>query len=283
MLSEMTPFDPAVRNAWGSVLDVNFTLIDSAIAGTLALDVSGGANVTLTSVQGAPDQARNADFTFTGLLTGNIAVFWPVGRNRFFSVTNATTGAFSLTIAVVGTPGTVVAVPQGQTMLLKSDGTNISQRALPFGATGVLAIANGGTGAITAALARAALAVAGLADNNTYSGTATFQKQTVGPPSVVAFAATVTLDLATANNFQLTMQGGAVTLANPTNAVAGQSGVIEIVQDNTTPRLITYGANWKFPSGIAPPLTATVNAIDVLSYNVRSPTFIEAAMSKDFK
>ena len=127
-LSEMTPFDPAVRNSWATTLNQDLTLIDSAVAGILTLGVGGNADVTLSSVQGAPDQARNQDFVFTGVLTGNINVFWPVGRNRFFSVKNATTGAFTLTIAVTGTPGTTVAVPQGQTVMLKSDGTNISPR-----------------------------------------------------------------------------------------------------------------------------------------------------------
>lgn len=109
-------------------MNLNDVLIDSAVAGILTLGVGGNADVTLSSVQGAPDQARNADFIFTGVLTGNVNVFWPVGRNRFFSVKNATTGAFTLTIAVTGTPGTTVSVPQGQTVMLKSDGTNIAPR-----------------------------------------------------------------------------------------------------------------------------------------------------------
>jgi hypothetical protein len=108
------------------------TLIDSAIAGILSLSVAGNTDVTLTSVQGAPDQARNQHFVFTGALTGNINVFWPLSRNRFFSVKNATTGAFSLTIAVVGSPGTTVVVPQGETVDLASDGTNITTRFNSF-------------------------------------------------------------------------------------------------------------------------------------------------------
>ncbi len=128
LLSEPTPFDPAVRGTWGSILNVDFVLIDSAIAGILSLDVSGNSNITLTSTQGASDQARNQHFVFTGTLSGAISVFWPASRNRFFSVNNATSGAFALTIAVTGTPGTVVVAPQGQTIFLKSDGTNISER-----------------------------------------------------------------------------------------------------------------------------------------------------------
>jgi hypothetical protein len=96
------------------------------------LSVAGNTDVTLTSVQGAPDQARNQHFVFTGALTGNINVFWPLSRNRFFSVKNGTSGAFTLTIAVVGTPGATVVVPQGETVSLASDGTNITTRFNAF-------------------------------------------------------------------------------------------------------------------------------------------------------
>ena len=124
----MVPGDPAVANAWGTVLNTNFSLIDAAIGSTLSLSVAGNSNVTLTAVNGGSDQSRNANFIFTGVLTGNITVFWPVApRGGVFSVTNSTTGAFTLTCAVTGTPGTTVVVPQTGSMALYSDGTNIGQ------------------------------------------------------------------------------------------------------------------------------------------------------------
>ena len=126
--TEMVPGDAAVANAWGSVLNTDFTLIDSAIGGTLSLSVAGNSDVTLTAHNGSADQSRNANFIFSGVLTGNINVFWPVSpRAGIFFVTNSTTGAFSLTCAVVGAPGTTVVVPQGGAMALYSDGTNIGQ------------------------------------------------------------------------------------------------------------------------------------------------------------
>ena len=134
-LIEPTPFDPSVANAWGALLNTNFTLIDSAIAGLLPLSVAGNSNVILTATQGSANQARNIIFKFTGTLTGNITVFWPQSTSQGLIVNNATSGAYSLTLAVnngSGSPaGATVAIAQSTTNLYYSDGTNIVQVAAP--------------------------------------------------------------------------------------------------------------------------------------------------------
>lgn len=144
--SEPTPGDPAVANAWGTILNTNFSLIDSAIAGHLSLSVAGSANVVLTATNGAADQARNATFTFTGVLTGNIYVLWPPApRGSVFSVFNNTTGAFTLSCGVTNGSGlplsASVVVPQGAIVLLRSDGTDVFSNFNLTGA-GVLLAAN---------------------------------------------------------------------------------------------------------------------------------------------
>lgn len=144
--AEPTPGDPAVANAWGTILNTNFSLIDSAIAGHFSLSVAGSSNVVLTAVNGAADQARNATFTFTGVLTGNIDVLWPAApRASVFSVFNNTTGVFTLSCGVTngsGSPlGAVVVVPQGAIVLLRSDGTDVFSNFNLTGA-GVLLAAN---------------------------------------------------------------------------------------------------------------------------------------------
>lgn len=142
--SQPTPFDPAVTNSWGSILNQNFALIDSAQAGILNLNVAGSSNVFLTSIAGAADQARNRHFNFTGALTGNIIVFWPNGLCRDFIVTNNTSGAFTLTLAVnngAGSPaGSTLAIAPGATIMAYSDGGNIiantQASATPVGPAG---------------------------------------------------------------------------------------------------------------------------------------------------
>lgn len=139
-LENPTPGDPATLNTWGTTENTGRTLLDSAVAGILTLGVGGAANVVLTTVLGAADQSRNAHFIFTGVLTGNIFVLWPSGRDRMFSIINSTTGAFSLSCGVDnggGLPvGTSFAVPQGEVAMLVSDGTNVSTRITNGGISG---------------------------------------------------------------------------------------------------------------------------------------------------
>lgn len=130
-LPNPTPADPSVTDAWGTLENTGRTLIDTAITGILSLSIAGNTTpVILTSNTGAPDQSRNRAFIFTGLLTGNILVLWPQGLNRFFSVTNSTTGAFTVTLAVNNgagaAAGSTFVIAQNATLSFQSDGTNIT-------------------------------------------------------------------------------------------------------------------------------------------------------------
>jgi hypothetical protein len=95
--------------------------------------------------------------------------------------------------------------------------------------------------------------------------------------------ATVTPDFNTGLNFKWTI-GGNRTLANPTNAKSGQSGLITITQDGTGSRIITYGSNWKFPGGAATGgvLSTTASAVDSLAYFVRADGTIICTLAKAF-
>jgi hypothetical protein len=86
-------------------------------------------------------------------------------------------------------------------------------------------------------------------------------------------AATIAVDMSLGNNFSVTLAGNR-TLGNPTNLTAGQSGVIFLTQDATGSRTLAYSSFWDFPNAIAPVLTTTANAVDVLIYTVRSSTSI---------
>lgn len=91
-----------------------------------------------------------------------------------------------------------------------------------------------------------------------------------------------TLDLATANNFSMTL-GGNITLNSPSNISAGQAGAVVITQDGTGGRTMTFNTIWKFPSGSIPSLSTAANAIDVLVYYVESATRITAKVLLDVK
>lgn len=104
-----------------------------------------------------------------------------------------------------------------------------------------------------------------------------FTKAQRGSVVAITYASTMTPDFATSNNFSIAMTGNA-TLANPTNLVAGQSGVITISQDATGSRTLAYGSYFKFASGAAPTLSTSANAVDDFAYYVESSTRIVAKL-----
>ena len=103
----------------------------------------------------------------------------------------------------------------------------------------------------------------------------TFTAGQRGEVTALTSATTVTIDLADSNNFSCTMAHN-ITFANPTNAVAGQSGSIFLTQDGTGSRTGSWGANWDWAAGTAPTLTTTAAAVDRIDYVVRSATSIQA-------
>ena len=102
-------------------------------------------------------------------------------------------------------------------------------------------------------------------------------------PVALTDATTIAVDLATGQNFTVTLAGNR-TLGAPTNAKAGQSGVITITQDATGSRTLAYASAYKKPGGTLT-LTTTANAVDVLSYYVETgggSPIIRLGLSKAF-
>jgi len=116
------------------------------------------------------------------------------------------------------------------------------------------------------------------ARNNTYT-----KAQRGAFVALTSTAASVAVNLNLSNNFNHTLTED-TTLAAPTNAVAGQSGVIHLTQHASAPKTLAYNAFWKFAGGTVPTLTATNDAIDVLSYVVNpGGTSATCVLAKDVK
>ncbi len=157
------------------------------------------------------------------------------------------------------TSSTIGAVkPDGSTTAVAGDGT-LSVK--------LVAIANGGTGAATASLARAAINKGAVA---LASGAAGAQSG--------GFA--VATDCSAGNAFTLTLVGNG-TLANPTNLSAGASYAWTITQDAIGSRTLAYGPAFKWPGGIAGVLSTAAGAVDVLSA-LSDGTSVYAVLTKAF-
>jgi len=105
----------------------------------LALSVSGGTT-TLTSVQ-----AANTIQEYSGVLTSNQIIVVP-STVQLYSVINNTTGSYTLTLKTAVSGGASVVVPQGGTLILVCDGTNVYNAASGTASSfSTLTLGNGST------------------------------------------------------------------------------------------------------------------------------------------
>lgn len=108
---------------WGDTTNTNLgTLLEQAITGVLSLAMAD-ANQTLTNLNGASDQARNAVIIATGALTAGRNIVVPA-VNKLYLVRNSTTGGFSVTVKTPS--GTGIAVIPGTARWVYCDGTNVN-------------------------------------------------------------------------------------------------------------------------------------------------------------
>jgi hypothetical protein len=108
---------------WGGTTNVNLgTLLEQAIGGYQEVALTDGTN-TLTTANGAVDQARNMVLKLTGTLTAARDVQCPDGIEKLYVVHNATTGGYAITFKTVS--GTGVSVTNGSKAFLYTDGTNV--------------------------------------------------------------------------------------------------------------------------------------------------------------
>jgi hypothetical protein len=216
-----------------AVADINagFTSLQQNIGGVLTKSVAGGVDVTLTA-----GEANYGIILLTGTLTANINVNAPASSMQWL-VYNGTGGAYTVTFKATG--GTGVLVPQGSTMGLFCDGTNVSLANPSY------VLLSGGN-------------LTGIArpfynNANTASGAGSFNFN----PNTHGQIALVTLTTA-----------GTVTLGAPTNIVEGAPYTLLFKAGDTSARTPAFNSAYKFPSATAS-LTAfstTSGAYDRLDF-----------------
>lgn len=165
MVSSFTPnkgFDKPANgdyvDTWNIPVNADWDIADKAFGGTYSVSLTN-VNVTLTQAN-----CQNVRILLTGNLSGNVDIRFPSGVSGFFVVTNATTGAFTVTLQSLG-GGSSVITTQGLTCFVFTDGTNVffadDTRGSVVAGTGIsvtgigtqtislqtpVSIANGGTG-----------------------------------------------------------------------------------------------------------------------------------------
>ena len=296
----------ANSGSWGTVLNQNvIDLVDEAIAGYTIVSCSS-APITLSSNNGATDQARSAVLEFQGTLTSSVDITIP-SVSKIYFVKNNTSGSHPITLkTAVTTAKTTVA--QGGTAPFICDAVNViaGQDAVGLG-LGTAATLNFGTAdgdliPVSSADARYVPTATSstITSNKVFSGTvitsgtatftsvATFSAAisaassatfagAVGTPIVSLSAATsLALNLSTGNDFAVTLTGDS-TLENPSNAKIGQCGTIRLIQDGSGNHTFSFGDAYNFAGGTAPTNTKTAAAVDLLIYKVREVSSVDVA------
>ena len=94
--------------------------------------------------------------------------------------------------------------------------------------------------------------------------------------------ATINWNTKDARSSKVTL-GGNRTLAAPTNLQKGWSYLIQVFQDGTGTRLLTWNAIFHFAAGTAPTLTTTAAAVDLLVFYYNGTSLLETTRTLDVK
>ena len=285
-------------NSWGTVLnDGVISLVDDAIAAYTTVEIGANATVTLSAVNGASDVPRSAFLEVKGSVGGTnntISLIIPANSKSYVinNVVSANTTASDI-VKIKTASGDGYNIPFGAVGLVVCDGTSVysmNTKGLGLGtaASADIGVCANNVPEVSAADLR--YVRTSVTTDATVRGNITYQAGSLkistsarayNPITTLTDAASITNDFALGNNFLVTL-GGNRTLAAPSNAVAGQSGTIHLIQDGTGSRTLGYNTAWQFVSATTPTLSTGASDVDILCYIARSSTTIDAALLKNF-
>ena len=286
-------------NSWGQVLNEGvISLTDHAIAGIATISVGATTSVTLTSNNGASDEARSAILHIKGTVGGThntISLIVPANTKHYLINNDVSANTSTSNIIKIKTAaGDGYDIPFDSVGWVYCDNTSVrsvTTKGLNLGTAASADIGVCAANVPDTSLADIRYLRTSVTVDTTLLGTKTVRDgqfvistsaRAVNPITTLTDAASIAVDFLTGNNFMVTLTDNR-TLAAPSNATAGQTGLIYIAQDGTGNRTLGYNTVYKFVSGSVPVLTTTANAMDMLVYSARSATTIDAVMLYDFK
>lgn len=232
------------------------TINGTSLLGSGDISISGSAG-TVTSVGGT---GTVSGLTLTGTVTtsGNLTLggTLAVSASDFASQTANT---------VLAAPNGASGVPTFRTLVAADIPTlNQSTTGTASNVTGVVAVSNGGTGATTAAAALTALGAYAATNPSGYitaTSTTTLDNKRVNSRTItVTSVATLTPDISADDQFNITAQAVALTVAAPIGTPVDGNRITIRILDNGTSRSISWNSTYT-PIGTTLPTSTTANKI----------------------
>jgi len=150
LLGLALPTTGDLQGTWGTTVNDSITgLIDSAVAGTTTL--AADADVTLSTTNGAANQARNAVILWTASNGATTRTITAPAQSKAYVVINAGTGSIIVKGSGTVPPYNGVTLSSGTKALVAWNGSDFvkivsNPVVLTTDVSGVLPAANGGTG-----------------------------------------------------------------------------------------------------------------------------------------
>ena len=278
--------DGANPNSWGLILNQNvIDLVDDAIAAYTTVTVSAD-DVTLTTENGASDQARSAFIELTGTLTSSHDIILPAQSKSYFIRNKSVPSPTSNTITIKTLAGSGATVGTSANGFFICDGVSVHQTnavGLGLGTAANLDFGTGDANLVPVSTADVRYVRASVSSTipsaKTFTSAVTFEGPGIVPVTSLTDAASIAIDMGLGNNFAITLAGNR-TLSAPTNVTPGQTGYIYVVQDGTGSRTLAFNSAYIFVSGTAPTMSTGANAIDLLLYNAKTTTAITTVVVK---
>lgn len=274
LLKLALPGTGELAGTWGSVVNASITsLLDSAVAGTTVVSID--ADITLTDINFIANEARQAILLWTasnGGVTRNITA---PARSKAYIVINAGTGPVVLRGAG---PTTGITIVSGERCVAAWGGSDFVKVASSGGVAAnsfVLSNAQGNIDGSAAQKAIPAGVVVGSTDAQTLSA------KRVNPRiSTVASVATLTPDIASFDQFNLTAQAEPLVVAVPTGSPLDGNRIIFRLLDNGTSRALTWNEIY-VPVGVSLPANTVINKTTYVGciYNASVPRWDVVAVA----
>ena len=289
---------------WGNKTNANLNLIEQLTGGVLSLSIAGGAsNQDLTIIDGnLTGTAQQRIIEFTGSITGNRVIRFPLLTETFYFIKNGTSGAYTVKLSAVSGSGATVtfAADDKGYKIIYLDGvaTNTGVYEVPLGEagdvtlTGTQTLTNktltapkiNDTTAITATgtelnysdLAALGTSAASKVLSTNANNLTTISGAVLNTEDALTDASTITWNVINSPVARVTLTANR-TMAAPsgTGAAAGQFISILVIQDAGGTNTLAWNAVYEFTADTAPTLTSTGAKGDIFSFRYNGSKWLE--------